>query len=107
MLPSVSTRSPSGKPDLPSSVDQLLRVRQLRPVDVVRPHHVLGFGIMRDAGVADIELLVVVTESDAVRLERLVGHLRDLAALWVNAINRFLLIRLQRTGVGKLALVDA
>jgi hypothetical protein len=33
---------------------------------------------MRDPGIADIDLLVVMAEGDAVRLERFVGDLGDL-----------------------------
>jgi hypothetical protein len=50
------------------------------------PDDVLGSGIVRDAGIADIDLLVVVAERDAVRLERFVGYLGDLAGLRVDPV---------------------
>ena len=46
-------------------------------------------------------------EGYAVRLERIVRDLRDLPGLGVEAIDRLLLIRLQRARIGELALVDA
>src|SRR3954468_264539 len=62
---------------------------------------------MRRAGVADIDLLVVVAEGDAVRLEWLIGDLGHLARLRVEPVDRLLLVGLIRTGVGALALIDA
>src|SRR5712664_961989 len=67
-------------------VDELLRIRKLVAIEIVTPDDILGVGIVRDTGIADIDLLVVVAEGDAVRLERFVGDLADLTALCVDPV---------------------
>src|ERR1700759_3260323 len=88
-------------------VDQGARVRELVAVEIVLPDDVLGVGVMRDAGVADIDLLVVVAEGDAVRLERFVGYFCHLTALGSEPVYRLLLVRLVRAGIGLLSLINA
>src|ERR1700729_2944359 len=56
-------------------VDQRARVRKLVAIQVVLPDDVFGLRIMGDAGVADIDLLVVVAKRNTIRLERFVGDL--------------------------------
>src|ERR1700733_9883351 len=87
-------------------IDQRARVRQLVAVEVVLPDDVLGLRVVRDTGVADIDLLVVVAEGDAIRLERVFGDFGYLAGLAVEPVDRLFLIGLDRAGIGLLALVD-
>src|ERR1700760_1747690 len=61
---------------------------------------------MRDPAVSDIDLLVIMAESDAVRLEGIIGDLAELACLRVDPVDRLLLIRLDRAVFGPLSLVE-
>ncbi len=88
-------------------IEQRAWIGKLGAVDIVLPDDVLGIRVVGDAGIADVQLLVVVAEGDAVRFERLVRHLGDLAGLRVDAVHRFLLIRRIRAGVGPLSLIKA
>ena len=105
MLPSMSQRMPSAKPatllavrvcifieansrplrELPAVVDDVPDLDVLRRV-----------GVVRGAGVGDVELLVVGREAEAVRLEDLVAvdQLVDLAGLGVDAVDGFLELQL-------------
>src|ERR1700722_11468398 len=87
-------------------VDQRARVRQLVAVEIVLPDDVLRLRVVGDAGVADINLLVVVAESDAIRLEGIFGDFGHLAGLAVEPVDRLFLIGLDRPGIGLLALID-
>src|ERR1700716_407289 len=88
-------------------VDQRARVREFVAVQIVLPDNILGIGIVRDAGIANIDFLVVVAEGDAVRLEWFVGDLGDLAGLRIEPVHRLFLIRLVGAGIRPLSLVDA
>src|SRR6266849_3148573 len=88
-------------------VDQRARVGEFVVVEIVLPDDVLGIGIVRDAGIADIDLFIVMAEGDAVRLERFVGDLADLTGLRIKPVHRLFLIGLSRAGIGPLPLVDA
>src|SRR6185369_13783248 len=65
---------------VPFHVDEGLRSLERRAVDVVDPDDALGFRVVRDAGVGDVEFAIVGTEAEPVRLERLFGDLGDRTA---------------------------
>src|SRR3954447_23915464 len=80
-------------------IDQRARVGKFVAIEIVLPDDILGIWVVRDAGIADVDLLVVVAEGDAIRLERLVRDLADLSGLRVEPVHRFFLVGLDGAGI--------
>ena len=75
-------------------IDEQFAVAQLRAVHVVLLNRLGQQRIVRGAGVADVELLVVRRKTETVRFMQIVGDHRHLPGLAVDVIHRFLHLRL-------------